>query len=176
MLRQGMIICAGVGLILFTLGVWLEPIPSEPSQNGPVLWFVSSVLRAAGLLALVYGLGSLLSLLGVHVFAVGWRLQTLRHGGNTALHDASRNAWLAAASCGVRPRDWHPAWLEACAVDAVRNTEDVHTLAGAYFAAADRGEIKLARTHFDHAWSNIGWVGRTRKRFSRATRAVHRKC
>jgi hypothetical protein len=158
MLRQGLIICAGVGLILFTAGVWLEPTHSEPSQITMVFWFVAQVLRIAGLLALIYGLGSLLSLLGVHVFAVGWRLRTLAHGGNAALRDASRNAWLAAASRGVRPRDWHPAWLEACAVDAVRNTEDVHTLAGAYFAAADRGEITLARTYFDHAWSNLAWV------------------
>jgi hypothetical protein len=90
--------------------------------------------------------------------AVGWRLQTLQQGGPAALRDASRHAWLAAASRGVRPRDWHPAWLEACAVDTERNIEDVHTLAGAYFAAADRGEYTLARTYFDHAWSNLNWV------------------
>jgi hypothetical protein len=119
-----------------------------------VIKAVSYGLAAMGWYLILCALGSLMSVTGFDLFYMGYRLDVLRRGGVNAKRQAAHDAWVAAVTRGIRPRDWHSGWMQTIMQGEVQNASDLHDRLALYFWALDQGNVDLAAKYLDEAWRN----------------------
>ncbi len=126
----------------------------ESADLPVVIKAVSYGLSVLGWFFVLYALGSLVSLTGFDLFYTGYRLDVLRRGGFNAKRQAAHDAWVAAVTRGVRPRDWHSGWMQTIMQGEIQNASDLHDRMALYFWALDQGNVDLAAKYFDEAWQH----------------------